>query len=233
MNTLMVEAPPAEAQAQRGVQGIRDRACQQPGVSMAAIALANGLNATMLRKWVTQAEQQSGTAPRGSPGRSADDRFRRRAAGRAGQPRRADIRIEVQRGATSDGELARSSGVGLRCLAARLASVIRVDAIWLATEPLDMRAGTDTALARVVSVFGSCAAASRVPLCQPPRQPHEGACARRRGHLAGRAPAAPGPLRLGRAWQRCARALTREQLDALVLGLPWHRIGERGVIGLL
>jgi transposase len=33
--------------------------------------------------------------------------------------------------------------------------MIRVDAIWLATEPLDMRAGTDTALARVVKVFGA------------------------------------------------------------------------------
>ena len=28
----------------------------------------------------------------------------------------------------------------------RLAALIRVDAIWLATEPLDMRAGTETAL---------------------------------------------------------------------------------------
>ncbi|MGD9636907.1 MAG: transposase [Lautropia sp.] len=27
-------------------------ACQQPGMSMAAVALANGLNANMLRKWV-------------------------------------------------------------------------------------------------------------------------------------------------------------------------------------
>ncbi|EWM40284.1 putative transposase [Bordetella holmesii 35009] len=36
-----------------------------------------------------------------------------------------------------------------------MAAVIRVDAIWLATEPLDMRAGTETALARVVAVFGS------------------------------------------------------------------------------
>ncbi len=27
-------------------------ACRQPGVSMAAVALANGLNANMLRKWV-------------------------------------------------------------------------------------------------------------------------------------------------------------------------------------
>ena len=28
--------------------------------------------------------------------------------------------------------------------------VIRIDSIWLATEPLDMRSGTETALARVV-----------------------------------------------------------------------------------
>ena len=33
--------------------------------------------------------------------------------------------------------------------------MIRIDAIWLSVEPLDMRAGTDTALARVVHVFGS------------------------------------------------------------------------------
>lgn len=31
--------------------------------------------------------------------------------------------------------------------------MIRIDEIWLATEPLDMRAGVDTALARVVQVF--------------------------------------------------------------------------------
>ncbi|GGE58344.1 hypothetical protein GCM10007421_36230 [Halopseudomonas oceani] len=33
--------------------------------------------------------------------------------------------------------------------------MIRIERIWLATEPLDMRAGTDTALARVVAVFGA------------------------------------------------------------------------------
>ena len=32
--------------------------------------------------------------------------------------------------------------------------MIRIDAIWLATELMDMRAGPDTALARVVQVFG-------------------------------------------------------------------------------
>ena len=33
------------------------RACRQPGVSMASVALANGLNATMVRKWVVEAER--------------------------------------------------------------------------------------------------------------------------------------------------------------------------------
>jgi transposase len=32
--------------------------------------------------------------------------------------------------------------------------MIRIDQIWLATEPMDMRAGPDTALARVVKQFG-------------------------------------------------------------------------------
>ena len=32
--------------------------------------------------------------------------------------------------------------------------MIRVDAVWLACEPLDMRAGTESALGRVVKVFG-------------------------------------------------------------------------------
>ena len=40
-------------------------------------------------------------------------------------------------------------------LDARAAAVIRIDAVWLAIDPLDMRAGTDTALARVVQVFGA------------------------------------------------------------------------------
>ena len=32
--------------------------------------------------------------------------------------------------------------------------MIRVDKIWLAVEPMDMRAGPDTALARVIRDFG-------------------------------------------------------------------------------
>lgn len=38
-------------------------------------------------------------------------------------------------------------------MAARDAALIRVDAVWLAVEPLDMRAGTEAALRRVVAVL--------------------------------------------------------------------------------
>ncbi|WP_416047061.1 hypothetical protein [Cupriavidus basilensis] len=33
--------------------------------------------------------------------------------------------------------------------------MIRVDQIWLAVDPMDMRAGSDTAMAQVVKVFGA------------------------------------------------------------------------------
>jgi transposase len=43
----------------------------------------------------------------------------------------------------------------VRRLDARAAAVIRIEAVWLAIDPLDMRAGTEAALARVVHVFGA------------------------------------------------------------------------------
>ena len=38
-------------------------ACRKPGVSIAAVALANGLNANLLRRWVVAEEQAQGTKP--------------------------------------------------------------------------------------------------------------------------------------------------------------------------
>ena len=106
--------------------------------------------------------------------------------------------------------------------------MIRIDALWLATEPLDMRAGTESALARVVTVFGAA------------RPHHAYLFANRRANrmkvlvhdgigvwLAARR------LNVGRfVWPRDGNtlALSHPQLDALVLGLPWQRIGEAGVI---
>ena len=45
--------------------------------------------------------------------------------------------------------------------------MIRIDRIWLAVDPMDMRAGLDTTLARVVGRFG----ATHPCLCQPPHYP--------------------------------------------------------------
>ena len=36
--------------------------------------------------------------------------------------------------------------------------MIRIDSLWLAVDPVDMRAGADRLLARVVQVFGSAQA---------------------------------------------------------------------------
>ncbi|WP_207717757.1 IS66 family insertion sequence element accessory protein TnpB [Caenimonas soli] len=110
--------------------------------------------------------------------------------------------------------------------------MIRVEEIWLAVEPLDMRAGTETALGRVVRVFGAA------------RPHHAYLFANRRANrmkvlvhdgigvwLAARR------LNQGKfVWPKDAAgtlALTHSQLEALVLGLPWQRIGEAGVITVL
>lgn len=110
--------------------------------------------------------------------------------------------------------------------------MIRIEAVWLAIEPLDMRAGTDTALARVVQVFGAARPhhaylfanrrATRLKVLV-----HDGLgvwLAARRLHQGKFAWPEPG---LGQQ-----QALTQAQLHALVLGLPWHRITDQNVIGL-
>ena len=103
--------------------------------------------------------------------------------------------------------------------------MIRIDAVWLAVNPIDMRTGVDRLLASVVQVFGAAQAhhgylfanarSSRSRLFV-----HDGFgvwCAARRLN------------RGGFDWPRnvtanaAALALSQDQFDALVLGLPWQR----------
>lgn len=102
--------------------------------------------------------------------------------------------------------------------------MIRIDAMWLAAEPVDMRAGADRLIARVVEVFGAAQAhhgylfanarGTRIKLVV-----HDGFgvwCAARR-------------LNQGRfVWPAATAgalpALTPAQFEALVLGLPWQRL---------
>lgn len=111
--------------------------------------------------------------------------------------------------------------------------MIRIDAVWMATEPLDMRAGVHTALARVVRVFGAAqphhaylfanARANRMKVLV-----HDGLGVWLAARRLNRSKFVWGDERLD------ARvALSGEQLQALVVGLPWQRMGDAGVITVL
>lgn len=107
--------------------------------------------------------------------------------------------------------------------------MIPVKQIWLAINPLDMRCGVDTALARVVQDFGYAKAhhayvftnkrANRIKVLV-----HDGIgiwlAARRlnKGKFIWSDPVS-GNLNLD-----------KEQLHALVLGLPWQMVGNAGII---
>ncbi len=111
--------------------------------------------------------------------------------------------------------------------------MIRIDGAWIAVEPLDMRCGVDTALGRVVSVFGAARAhqaylflnrrASRLKVLV-----HDGfglwLCARRLQQGQFIRP----DTHLGSNFE-----LTNEQLHALVVGLPWQRLSEHARISVV
>lgn len=72
MDTFPIELP-ARRRRRRHSPEFRAaviEACRQPGVSVAAVALANGLNANMLRKWVNDAERTDRHEPADSMGLS-------------------------------------------------------------------------------------------------------------------------------------------------------------------
>ena len=109
--------------------------------------------------------------------------------------------------------------------------MIRVDQIWLSMRPLDMRAGTDTLLSRVIETFGEARphqaylfanrSATRMKVLI-----HDGLgiwlAARRlqQGHFI---------------WPKgeSTATLNRPQFDAQILGLPWERLGDGGIIRMV
>ncbi len=115
-------------------------------------------------------------------------------------------------------------------MVARVIAVIRIDEAWLAVDPLDMRAGPDTALMRVVQVFGEARAhhaylfanrrANRMKILV-----HDGfgiwLCARRLHQ---------GKFTWAGMTTSSTLSVSHDQLQALVIGLPWQRIGERATI---
>ncbi len=106
--------------------------------------------------------------------------------------------------------------------------MIRIDALWLATAPIDMRMGIERLLAQVVLVFGAAQAhhgylfanarGNRMKLLL-----HDGFgiwCAVRRLNQGG------FEWPRGDAHMAASITLTKQQFDALVLGLPWSRLEQ-------
>lgn len=80
--------------------------CMQPGMSMAAVAMAHGVNANLLRRWVREAELKSSAravgeiAPRSAQPATSQALFVPLGLPAPDVPASvADIRIELQRGA--------------------------------------------------------------------------------------------------------------------------------------
>ena len=110
--------------------------------------------------------------------------------------------------------------------------MIRIDAVWLAVNPIDMRTGVDRLLASVVQVFGAAQAhhgylfanarSTRIRLLM-----HDGFgvwCAARRLNKG----SFEWPRNL--AADAAPLALSKDQFDALVLGLPWQRLEQLRLI---
>lgn len=111
--------------------------------------------------------------------------------------------------------------------------MIRIDALWLCTQPQDMRAGADRLLAAVVNTVGAAQAhhgymfanarATRLKLLV-----HDGFgvwCATRRLHRGSFVWASQHE-----AGETATLQLTQQQFEALVVGLPWQRLPELEVI---
>lgn len=115
----------------------------------------------------------------------------------------------------------------------RLTALIRIDAIWLAAEPKNIRAGTETALARVIAVFGAaqphCAylfpnrCATRIKVLV-----HDGF-----GVWLAACRLTQGKFHWPSSRHVAQMEFSPEQLQALVIGLPWQRLGSTGTVRML
>ena len=78
------------------------QACQSPGVSIASVALANGMNANLLRRWVNEREpsQALQSVMTRSPVQKVAEHFVPVAVTRPGDELEP-IRIEIRRGSVS------------------------------------------------------------------------------------------------------------------------------------
>jgi len=109
VNTIQNQ-PPVEGRRRRRLHSDAFKAtavasCMQPGISMAAVAMTNGVNANLLRRWVREAEllcavqRPDALVATGAMASAATPSFvPMQLPAKSAAP---DIRIELRRGATS------------------------------------------------------------------------------------------------------------------------------------
>lgn len=110
MNTILEQAAGGRRRRRQHSDEFKASAvasCLQPGMSMAAVAMANGINANLLRRWVREAERHGGAGadvakspmePKPVAKATAAAFVPMQLAAPSAAP---DIRIELRRGATS------------------------------------------------------------------------------------------------------------------------------------
>jgi len=103
VNTISEEVTPGRRRRRTHSAGFKAdvvAACRAPGVSIAAVAMANGINANLARRWVLDVERRGDVSEPVQVGRNVVAKGFMAAQMPAAQNVAADIRIELRRGAT-------------------------------------------------------------------------------------------------------------------------------------
>ncbi|MDC4782782.1 IS66 family insertion sequence element accessory protein TnpB [Acinetobacter baumannii] len=111
--------------------------------------------------------------------------------------------------------------------------MIRIDEIWLSTHPMDIRAGTDTALAQVLKAFGHVKPHCAYLFCNK-RDHHMKVLVNDglRIWLCARL-LEQGKFHWAKIHQGETMSISAEQLQALIQGLTWQRIEQQRVVTML
>ena len=197
--------------------------------------MAHGVNSNLARRWVLEAERRGGAALATAASSAVPPDFVAVQLPRA-ETEPATIRIQLRRSTTTI-NVSWPCAAALDCAAwmQRVAAVIRIDAVWLAVQRIDMRTGVDRLLASVVQVFGAAQAhhcylftnarSSRIRLSRARRDgapAGAGVCARRDDPVRSIADGGGGPV------ARCLAGGSRgrsSELESVLCGRAGVAIG--------
>ncbi|MCP5014432.1 MAG: IS66 family insertion sequence element accessory protein TnpB [Ketobacter sp.] len=111
--------------------------------------------------------------------------------------------------------------------------MIRIEQVWLSKAPLDIHAGPESCLARVIQVFGAAKPHHAYVFLNKRSNcmkvlVHDGF-----GLWLGARRLHQGRFAPPKLWQGKQIELCTEQLNALTIGLPWYQVGADKSIAIL